>query len=137
MISAPIIGSTSRSIQTTTIAICGVLSRSIGSNNRGKSAGTILEAVSKIDAGALRPEIGDSKTPCAGNSGSISKRGNAASADFRVQPEGPGPFSRIFSLFVVHLARLNLSPHASIYAKIVPGALTSIFETASGGLAAS
>ncbi len=79
----------------------------------------------------MRPEIGDSKTPCAGNSGSICKRGNTTSADFRVQPSGPGPFSRIFSLLVVHLARLNLSPHASSYAKMVAGARTSIFETAS------
>jgi hypothetical protein len=91
-----------------------------------------LDAVSEIDACAFHPEIGDSKTPCAGNSGSIFKRGNATSADFRTQPEGPGPFPRIFSLFVVHLARLNLSPHASTYAKVVPGALPSIFETASG-----
>ncbi len=95
-----------------------------------------LEAVSKIDAGALRPDIGPfkfslGKAPCASVSGSIFKRGNTVSADFRVQPEGPGPFSRIFSLLVVHLARLNLSPHASSYVKIDPGALTPIFETAS------
>jgi hypothetical protein len=98
----------------------------------------VREAVSKIDASALRPEIGHfkfslGKTPCTSVSGSIFKRGNAASADFRGQPEGPGPFpfSRILSLFVVHLARLNLSPLASSYAKMVPGALPSIFETAS------
>jgi len=35
-------------------------------------------------------------------------------------------------LFVVHLARLNLSPHASSYAKMAPGAVADMFETASG-----
>ncbi len=36
---------------------------------------------------ALSIDLG--KAPCAGNSGSISKRGNAASADFWAQPVGP------------------------------------------------
>ena len=43
-----------------------------------------LEAVSKIEGVALHPESGDDKAPCAGNGGSISKYGNAVSADFRV-----------------------------------------------------
>ena len=62
----------------------------------------VLEAVSILSVVALGPEISDSKAPCAGNSGAISKRGNAASADFRVQPVGPGPFSCISALFVAH-----------------------------------
>jgi len=60
------------------------------------------EAVPIISATALHPEIGDNKAPCAGNSHSISKRGNAVSADFRAQPEGPGPFFRNSALFVTH-----------------------------------
>jgi hypothetical protein len=55
--------------------------------------GHLLEAVSKLSVVALGPEICDSQAPRAGN-GSISKRGNAASADFRVQPEGPRIFLR-------------------------------------------
>ena len=60
---------------------------------KGKSVDPFhqLEAISKLSVVALGPEISDSKAPRAGNSGSISKRGNAASADFRVQPVGPGP----------------------------------------------
>jgi hypothetical protein len=90
----------------------------------------------------LRPEIGHfklslGKTLCAGNSSAIFKRDNATIADFRVQPEGPGLFSRIFSLFVVHFARLNLPPHASSYAKIVTGAIASIFKTASSSKVAA
>ena len=61
-----------------------------------------LEAVSKLSTVALGPEISDSKAPCTGNSGSISKRGNAASADFRTQPVGSRPFSCISMLFVTH-----------------------------------
>jgi len=58
--------------------------------------------VSKISATALHPEIGDDKTPCASVNHSIAKRGNAVSADFRVQPEGPGPFFLISALFVTY-----------------------------------
>jgi len=43
-----------------------------------------VEAVSKIEGVALHPEIGGDKAPCAGNGGSISKYGNAVSADFWV-----------------------------------------------------
>lgn len=61
-----------------------------------------LEAISKLSTVALGPEIGDSKAPCAGNSGAIFKRDNAASADFRTQPVGPGQFLCISALFVAH-----------------------------------
>ena len=61
-----------------------------------------LEAVSELSALPLGPEISDSQAPCAGNSGAISKRGNAASADFRAQPVGPGPLLCIPALFVAH-----------------------------------
>ena len=71
-----------------------------------------LEAVSKIEGVALHPEIGDDKAPCAGNGGSISKYGNAVSADFRVQPFGPGPFLRTPALLIAHLARLNYALRA-------------------------
>ena len=63
-----------------------------------------LEAVSKLSATSLSPEIGDNKAPCTGNSGDWPKSGNAASADFRTHPEGLGLFSRISALFVAHLA---------------------------------
>ncbi len=72
------------------------------SESRGAIAYRVLEAVSKLSAVALAPEIGDGKAPCAGNGGSISKRGNAAGADFRRQPEGPGLFFRTSALFVAH-----------------------------------
>jgi hypothetical protein len=49
-----------------------------------------LEAVSKLSAVALGPKISDSKAPCAGNSGSISKRDNGASTDFRAQTRRAG-----------------------------------------------
>ena len=62
----------------------------------------VLEAVSKLFVAVLRPKIGGSKVPCAGNSGAIFKHGNAANADFRLQPEGPGPFFRISSLLAAH-----------------------------------
>ncbi len=60
------------------------------------------EAISTLPVVALGPEISDGKAPCAGNSGAISKRGNAASADFRAQPAGPGPFLCIPAFFVTH-----------------------------------
>jgi hypothetical protein len=56
---------------------------------------------------ALRPEIAESKAACAENSGAISKRGNAASADFKAQPFGPGLFLHISALFVAHLATVK------------------------------
>ena len=61
-----------------------------------------LEAVSKLFAAVLRPKIDGSKAPCAGNSGAIFKHGNAASADFRSQPKGPGPLFRISALLAAH-----------------------------------
>ena len=82
-----------------------------------------------LEIGHLEFSLG--KAPRAGNSGSISKRGYAASADFRVQPEGPGPFSCLSALFVVHLTQLNLSPHALRDTKMAPGAVVDIIETAS------
>ena len=90
-----------------------------------------LEAVSKIEGVALHPEIGDDKAPCAGNGGSISKYGNAVSADFRVQPFGPGPFLRTPALLIAHLARLNYALRALDCAKMTPGETPSIFATAS------
>ena len=63
---------------------------------------SLFEAVSKLFEVVLRPKIGGGKAPCAGNSGSISKRGNAASADFRPQPPGPAPFFRSSALFSAH-----------------------------------
>ncbi len=53
----------------------------------------------------LRRKSGGSKAPCAGNSGAIFKHGNAAGADFTLQPEGPVPFFRFASL-----PRLQIEP---------------------------
>ncbi len=62
----------------------------------------LLEAVSKLFVVVLRPKSGDSQAPCAGNSGAIFKHYNAASVDFRPQPEGPGPFFCISALLAAH-----------------------------------
>ena len=90
-----------------------------------------LEAISKLSVVALGPEIGDGKTPCAGNSGAISKRGNAASADFRAQPVGPGRFLCISALFVAHGHPVNHTPLSPNCTNITPGATADNFETAS------
>ena len=70
----------------------------ITSTNSGASLHPRLEAVSKLFVAVLQSKIDDSKAPCAGNSGAIFKHGNAASADSRLQPEGPGPLFRISAL---------------------------------------
>jgi hypothetical protein len=80
-----------------------------------------LEAISTLSATALRSDIGDNKAPCAGDSGSIPKRGNAGSADVRPQPAGPGLFSRISALLVAclatakqHFSRLELRENSAL-----------------------
>ena len=85
----------------------------------------------KISSVVLSPEIGGDKAPCAGNGGSIFKHGNAVSADFRAQPEGPGPLLRTPALLIAYLARLNYALRALDCATMTPGATLLIFETAS------